>query len=341
MTSTWRTTRRWLPAAIALATACMLAAAWPVKAQADPAPALAGDDPRFQAAWRLVAERYWDLSHAAVDWDEALTTFGSRPADDAAAVDAVIEAMYEALGDDHSRYVPTALVAQVRQELGDLPCIGVFGQGAGTDDELSAQLQAQLPALRNAGPVRYGLWDDGVGYLGLSDLVQAGTPEGLRQAISRLELEGASAIVLDLRGNPGGRLVTMMQAAGVFTSGFLWRALTRWSLPLPYPAIGSPQTLLPMAVLIDGDVHSAAEGLAGALQARERALLVGATTAGNVEAILPFCLRGGAQAWIATGVLAPIGGPTWEGRGVVPDLATSALEAVATARKALLANQRP
>lgn len=335
MKRTLRTTRRLLVAVVALTIA------WPALAQADPPPAVAGDDPRFQAAWRLVAERYWDLSHAAVDWDEARISFGERPAEDASAVDAVIEAMYEALGDDHSRYVPTALVAQVRQELGDLPCIGVFGQGGG-DAELTERLQAQLPpGLRQAGPVSYGLWEDGVGYLRLADLVQAGTPEGLRQAVSRLEQDGASAIVLDLRGNPGGRLVTMMQAAGVFTSGFLWRALTRWSLPLPYPALGSPQTQLPMAVLIDGDVHSAAEGLAGALQARERALLVGATTAGNVEAILPFCLRGGAQAWIATGVLAPIGGPTWEGRGVVPDLPAGALEAVSAARKALLAAAQP
>ena len=127
----------------------------------------------------------------------------------------------------------------------------------------------------------------------------------------------------------------MMQVAGVFTRGLLWRAITRWSLPLPYPALGSPATDLPLAVLVDGDVHSAAEGLAGALQAQGRARVVGATTAGNVEAVLPFCLRDGGQAWIATGVLAPIRGPTWEGRGVVPDLEVDPTTAATAARAAL------
>ena len=81
-------------------------------------------------------------------------------------------------------------------------------------------------------------------------------------------------------------------------------------------------------MLIDGNVNSAAEGLAGALQAKGRATVIGETSAGNVEAVLPFCLRDGSQAWIATGVLAPIGAPTWEGRGVVPDVETSSDEAV-------------
>jgi len=294
----------------------------------------AADDPRFAAAWRLVAERYWDLERSAVDWPSAFAEFGDRPAPDAAAVDAVIEALYEAIGDDHSRYLPAGRVAAERATYGDLPCIAVFGQSGGPR---GAIVPAGAPArLRTAGPVRFGRWPDGIGYLRLDDLVQPGVAEGLRRAVGELEAQQVTGLVLDLRGNPGGRLVTMMQSAGVFTRGFLWRALTRWSLPLPYPALGTPATELPLAILVDGDVHSAAEGLAGALQQRGRAVVVGAPTAGNVEAVLPFCLRDGAQAWIATGVLAPIGGPTWEGRGVVPDLLVAPADAADAARRALL-----
>jgi carboxyl-terminal processing protease len=122
--------------------------------------------------------------------------------------------------------------------------------------------------------------------------------------------------------------VEMMQAAGIFTSGFLWRTVTRWTLPLPYPAIGQIETNAPLAILIDGGVNSAAEGLAGALQKKGRATIIGETSAGNVEAVLPFCLRDGSQAWIATGVLAPIGGPTWEGVGVIPDVEVDANDAL-------------
>ena len=297
-------------------------------------PPVAGSSARFEVAWRLVHERYWDLSLSAIDWDDARRAFGARTVADEAALDDLLVEMYEAIGDDHSRYLPAARVAEQREALGDLPCIGYFGQGVGAGGSEAADAP---PGLRSAGPVTFGAWPDGIGYLRVGDLVQAGVADGVRQAVIELERGGAAALVLDLRGNPGGRLVTMMQVAGVFTRGLLWRALTRWSLPLPYPALGTPATSLPLAVLVDGDVHSAAEGLAGALQAQGRALVVGATTAGNVEAVLPFCLRDGAQAWIATGVLAPLGAPTWEGRGVVPDLPTDPGSATDIARAALLA----
>ena len=304
-------------------------------ASGDPAEARpAADWPRFEVAWRLVDERYWDLSRSAIAWPDARARYGARLVGSDDALDEVIEAMYEAIGDDHTRYVPAARVIEERERFGDLPCIGYFGAAQATENPRHA---GDAPAdLRDVGPVRLGRWDDGVGYVGVADLVRAGVAEGVRRAVSELERGGARALVLDLRGNPGGRLVTMMQVAGVFTDGFLWRALTRWSQPLPYPALGTPATELPLAVLVDGDVNSAAEGLAGALQARGRAVIVGATTAGNVEAVLPFCLRDGAQAWIATGVLAPLSGPTWEGRGVVPDLPVDPADAASVARAALL-----
>lgn len=263
---------------------------------------------RFDAAWNLVAERYWDETYGGADWDALKTEY--RPQALASRSDRafyrVLERLYDNLGDDHSVFVPPAKVADIRRSYGDLPCLGVFGL---------------LPARARLGNVRYHL-DAHVGIVRVPDLASTNVSLNLREAVRRLIAQGATALVLDLRGNPGGRLVEMMAAAGVFTRGFLWRTLTRWTLPLPYPALGPVETDLPLAVLIDGRVNSAAEGLAGALQSRERARVFGATSAGNVEAVLPFCLRDGSQAWIATGVLAPLGGPTWEGQGVVPDVPT-------------------
>ena len=271
---------------------------------------------RFEAAWRLVDERYWDLAAAGVDWaavrDKYQESAGSA-ADDAAFY-GVLERMYDELGDNHSVFVPPQRVAEIRAQYGDLPCLGVFAT-----------------AQQRAGNVSWEVLHSGgktLGYIELPDLATGSAASNVRRAVKSLQADGASALVLDMRGNPGGRLVEMMQAAGVFTRGFLWRTLTRWTLPLPYPAIGAPETELPLVILIDGGVNSAAEGLAGALQQRGRATIIGETSAGNVEAVLPFCLRDGSQAWIATGVLAPIGGPTWEGVGVVPDVESSSEDAL-------------
>ena len=270
---------------------------------------------RFDTAWRLVAERYWDLADLGLDWDEVRTEFEPEAlaAADDAAFYGVLERMYERIGDSHSVFVPPQKVARIREEYGDLPCLGVF---------------AQTRTPERLGNVEYDLLSGSVGYIRLPDLASNNVAGNVRQAVRDLVRQGAQGFVLDLRGNPGGRLVEMMQTAGVFTNGFLWRTVTNWALPLPYPAIGAVETKLPLVVLIDGGVNSAAEGLAGALQDRGRAVVIGETSAGNVEAVLPFCLRDGSQAWIAAGVLAPIGGPTWEGRGVVPDVATPGADAL-------------
>lgn len=272
---------------------------------------------RFDTVWRLVAERYWDINQIEPSWDELRDIYEPQAlaAENDRAFYAAIEELYEQIGDNHSVFVPPSRVQEIRMLYGDLPCLGVFAT------DLSGRL----------GSVRYELLESGIGYVNLPDLASTNVAGNLRQAVRRLNEADASAIILDMRGNPGGRLIEMMQAAGVFTSGFLWRTVTSWSLPLPYPAIGLPETDLPLVILIDGGVNSAAEGLAGALQKRERAVIIGETSAGNVEAVLPFCLRDGSQAWIATGVLAPIGGPTWEGVGVIPDIAVASENALARA----------
>ena len=267
---------------------------------------------RFDVAWGLVAERYWDAAYGGLDWRALKREY--RPRAVAARSDrafyGVLERLYSRLGDEHSVFVPPAKVARIRRLYGDLPCLGVFGSQVGS--------QAAGGDTERLGGVRYRL-DGSVGVVTVPDLATIGIAGDLRGSVRRLGERGAEAFVLDLRGNPGGRLVEMMGTAGVFTRGFLWRTLTRWTLPLPYPALGAVETEKPLAVLIDKDVHSAAEGLAGALQSSGRARVFGEKSAGNVEAVLPFCLRDGSQAWIATGVLAPLRGATWEGRGVVPD----------------------
>lgn len=318
----------------------LIASGAPVAAQSG---AAASDDyaARFDRAWRLVDERYWGLESRDIDWDSIGAEYRPQAlgAENENDFYRVLERMYEELDDDHSIFVPPSKVAEIRESYGSLPCVAIFAElpGGSLIERASAPLhlplqlgQAQLPDLRDRqrlANVTYGLTSEGVGYVRLPDLASDGVAGAVRSAVQELEGAGAWAFVLDLRGNPGGRLVTMMEVAGVFTRGFLWRTITSWTFPLPYPAIGLVATELPLAVLIDGGVNSAAEGLAGALQANGRAVVVGERSAGNVEALLPFCLRDGSQAWIASGVLAPLFGPTWEGRGVVPDVESPTEEA--------------
>lgn len=280
---------------------------------------------RFETAWRLVNERYWDSDGIEALWQDARIRYeaDALAAENDEAYYAVMELMYDEIGDNHSTFVPPAKVEEIRVKYGDLACIGIFSQNNPENEveeqrvQHSPEYESELTYLGNIG---YYLSPEKIGYISLPDLATDFVAKNLRNSVQVLQEEGATAFILDMRDNGGGKLVELLQAAGIFTQGFILRNITRWTFPIPMPAVGVVETDLPLVILINDNVHSAAEGLAGALEVTERATLIGQTTAGNVEALLPFCFRDGSQAWVATGVLAPIRGATWEGRGVEPDI---------------------
>ena len=289
---------------------------------------------RFDTAWRLVNERYWDSEGISEVWADARTRFEPEAlaAEDDEAFFAVLDEMYNEIGDDHSTFVPPSQVTEIRNTYGDLACLGVFSA--------SLTLQsAELSAATQLGNISYELLPESFGYIVLPDLATDFTSSNLRTAVQELQEQGATAFILDMRDNPGGKLTELLLSAGIFTRGFILRNITRWTFPIPLPTVGTVETELPLVVLINGNVNSAGEGLSGALKVAKRAILIGETTAGNVESILPFCFRDGSQAWIATGVLAPIRGATWEGRGVEPDIAVDPETALEVAIEYLL--ERP
>ena len=124
---------------------------------------------RFESAWGLVAERYWDLDSLSVDWDEVGRRYRERllEVEGEAELYSLLESMYEELGDNHSVYVPPARVAEIRESYGDLPCVAVFDSSAALPREsVLAALRAQVPAIvdsRSSGPVEYGLTAAGTG----------------------------------------------------------------------------------------------------------------------------------------------------------------------------------
>ena len=134
--------------------------------------------------------------------------------------------------------------------------------------------------------------DDGIGYVRMLQFGED-TSEDLQDALDQLEKEKVTALVLDLRSNPGGLLTAAVEVAQkflrrgdliVFTRGRdnrmerSYRARARETFPD-----------VPMAVLINGYSASASEIVAGALQDNRRAVLVGEKSfgKGSVQSVLP------------------------------------------------------
>jgi carboxyl-terminal processing protease len=135
--------------------------------------------------------------------------------------------------------------------------------------------------------------DAGVAYVRVREILP-GTPEQLRGALRRLDR--FHALVLDLRGNPGGDLLAAVELAGLFVSeGPIVTVIDRHG-STPHAATQDRRAVAPgvrVVVLVDQTTASAAELVAGALAWRDRAVLVGRRTLGKGCVQSMITLEGG------------------------------------------------
>ena len=124
---------------------------------------------------------------------------------------------------------------------------------------------------------------DEIGYVRLANFGSR-TSRELREALDELEEEGITALVLDLRNNPGGLLDASVRVAAQFLARgqtiliqeHRHEGRTRWRVQDE-----GGDTTTPMLVLVNGGSASASEIVAGALQAHGRAQLMGEETFGK------------------------------------------------------------
>ncbi|MDP6633732.1 MAG: S41 family peptidase [Phycisphaerae bacterium] len=134
--------------------------------------------------------------------------------------------------------------------------------------------------------------DEGLAYIRISEFV-ADTVERFKRAFRRPTLV-VRGLVLDLRGNPGGRLPEAVALANLFLHDEpIVTVLGSRNKPkrhVAHPEGTYPQ--IPVVVLIDSDTASAAEIVAGSLSHADRAILLGTPSRGKHSVQTPLFLRG-------------------------------------------------
>ncbi len=161
---------------------------------------------------------------------------------------------------------------------------------------------------------------DGIGYVRLL-LFSSRTVKELTEAIQELEAQGLSGLVVDLRGNGGGLLDAAIDVSSKFLAdGVVVYEVNKDGQEKAYNVTGGPTFgETPLVLLVDGGTASASEIVAGALQDRDRAVLVGQKTYGKASVQQVFDLSDGSSVHITSAKWLTPERRQIDGEGLAPD----------------------
>lgn len=173
--------------------------------------------------------------------------------------------------------------------------------------------------------VRSKLVEPGIGHLRVSSF-QERTGQDVGQQLERLEQEnagGLKGLVVDLRDNPGGLLNQAVEMADhwlgeglvVYTQGR--SASERTEYRSDAAVTGGDY---PIVVLVNEGSASASEIVAGALQDRHRAIVLGQSTFGKGSVQTVYPLEGGAGLRLTTALYYTPAGRSIQEVGIQPDI---------------------
>jgi carboxyl-terminal processing protease len=207
--------------------------------------------------------------------------------------------------------------AKLRGPTGTRVKISVLRAGWGAPKDFSlVRAQIKVPSV-DGEPV-----EAGIGYIAIRRFQEA-TGADTEAALTALTKSGnLKALILDLRGDPGGLLDQAVKVADDFLEDGTIVTIRgrRGSVEQDVAHKQGTWPQFPMFVIVDGGSASAAEILAGALQDRKRATIIGERTYGKGSVQTFFDLDDGAGIKLTTARYYTPSGRSLEGTGITPDI---------------------
>jgi len=181
--------------------------------------------------------------------------------------------------------------------------------------------------------------EQGVAYIQLETFNNNRLTEDTERALKDLEtqLGKLDKLVIDMRGNRGGLLTESVSISGLFLDGgevLSARGRDASDNERYNAEAGQLYPDAKIVVLMSPGSASAAEIVAGALQDRGRAVVLGRRSfgKGSVQSVIPLGQDEGALRITTQRYFTPSGGSI-QGRGIMPDLLVSSLEDTGEIRK--------
>ncbi len=177
---------------------------------------------------------------------------------------------------------------------------------------------------------------DGIYYVRVASF-QERTSKDLERVLEQAQTAGTTALILDLRNDPGGLLNQAVAVSDMFLDKGQLIVYTQGRIKnqdLKFTAEhsnGLPKW--PMVVLVNGGSASASEIVAGALQDWKRAVILGTKTfgKGSVQTVIP--LSDGSGLRLTTAKYFTPRGRSIHGTGIMPDIIVEAPKPEVTAQQ--------
>ncbi len=210
-------------------------------------------------------------------------------------------------------------------------------------ESVDAPIEVEIErAVIKVKSVKHRMLQPGLAYIRLTTF-QSRSLIDLTNALNRLKEKSKKplkGLILDLRNNPGGVLTGAVAISDafledgliVYTEGRLENSETRFS--------AGPGDLIdgaPLVVLVNGGSASASEIVAGALQDRQRAVIMGTQTfgKGSVQTVIPVGEHGALK--LTTARYFTPSGRSIQAEGIVPDIIIPDREIVTKDKKDIAA----
>lgn len=160
---------------------------------------------------------------------------------------------------------------------------------------------------------------DGIYNITITEFAQ-NTSQQFKEALEEVRSKGATSLIIDLRGNPGGVLDSVVETCSqILPAGDIVYTEDKYGKQVHYESEGRTPLELPLVVLVDGASASAAEIMAGAIKDYGIGTLVGTTTYGKgvVQSVIP--LNDGSAVKITTSRYFTPNGINIHHTGITPD----------------------
>jgi carboxyl-terminal processing protease len=164
--------------------------------------------------------------------------------------------------------------------------------------------------------------DNGVAYVSLSSFLSATTSDQLTAAVKDLLAKNPKGLIFDLRDNTGGFLDQAENVADMFLKEgvILYERAKNGDEKVDRSVDAGIAQDIPLVVLVNGGSASASEIVAGAIQDRERGVLIGTTTFGKGAVQRIYNLDDGSQVRIVNEHWFTPNNHDIHGKGIEPNI---------------------